>query len=86
MFKFQFTEYSHKQFIKLDANTQRRIKGKLLFWQQQEDVLSFGKALKGFKNATHRFRVGDYRLICKVEHRNLVVLIVKLGHRRDIYK
>ena len=33
-----------------------------------------------------RYRVGDYRLICEIQDTALVVLVVQIGHRRDIYR
>ncbi|MGI9500042.1 MAG: type II toxin-antitoxin system RelE family toxin, partial [Geminicoccaceae bacterium] len=32
-----------------------------------------------------RYRVGDYRIICEIEDEHLVVVIVKIGHRREVY-
>ena len=32
-----------------------------------------------------RFRVGDYRAICKLVHEHLIVSVVKVGHRKDVY-
>lgn len=34
----------------------------------------------------HRVRVGDYRLIYSVENNELIIVVVSVGHRRDIYK
>ena len=42
------------------------------------------KKLEGGKGF-FRIRVGDYRIIYMVEHRRLVVLVVRVGHRRDVY-
>lgn len=45
-----------------------------------------GKALTGRFSGLWRYRVGDYRIICKIEDDRLVVLVVEVGHRRDIYR
>ncbi len=42
------------------------------------------KKLVGTPNL-HRLRVGDYRIIYKVDGGNLIILVVTIGHRRDIY-
>ena len=42
------------------------------------------KKLKG-KRDLYRIRVGDYRIVYTIENRKLVVLIIKIGHRREIY-
>ena len=41
--------------------------------------------LKG-NNPFHRIRVGDYRIIYEIQNDILVILVIKIGHRRDIYK
>jgi mRNA-degrading endonuclease RelE of RelBE toxin-antitoxin system len=33
-----------------------------------------------------RYRVGDYRIICDMQDHRLVVLVVEIGHRRDVYR
>jgi mRNA interferase RelE/StbE len=43
------------------------------------------KALKGHRGAL-RLRVGDYRVVYRVEDKRLVVLVLDLGHRREIYR
>jgi mRNA interferase RelE/StbE len=37
-------------------------------------------------NPFHRIRVGDYRIIYEIQDEVLVILIVKVGHRKDIYR
>ena len=34
----------------------------------------------------HSYRVGDYRVICSIVDHELVVLVLQIGHRRDVYK
>ena len=43
------------------------------------------KKLKGYRNS-YRIRVGDYRVIYEIEDKMLRILIVAIGHRKDIYK
>ncbi|MCD4774456.1 MAG: type II toxin-antitoxin system RelE/ParE family toxin [Candidatus Aegiribacteria sp.] len=38
------------------------------------------------KNSYHRVRSGDYRIIYEIQARRLIILIVKVGHRRDVYR
>jgi mRNA interferase RelE/StbE len=45
-----------------------------------------GKPLTGDKRDLWCYRVGDYRIICDIEDLQLVVLVVRVGHRRDVYK
>lgn len=46
-----------------------------------------GRALEGQKlNNLWRYRVGDYRIICNIQDQKLTVLVVEIGHRREIYR
>ncbi|MEY4092633.1 MAG: hypothetical protein RLZZ496_1815, partial [Pseudomonadota bacterium] len=44
-----------------------------------------GRSLQGDFVGLWRYRVGDYRLICKIEDELMLVLVIKLGHRGSIY-
>jgi mRNA interferase RelE/StbE len=43
------------------------------------------KALSGMEN-TYRVRVSDYRIVYKIEDQRLVVLVLQIGHRREVYR
>ncbi len=45
----------------------------------------FGKPLRGSKFGLWRYRVRDYRIICELQEKRLVVLVVAVGHRRTVY-
>jgi mRNA interferase RelE/StbE len=45
-----------------------------------------GKVLKGKLREYWRYRVGDYRIICKIQDSELVVLILRIAHRKDVYE
>jgi mRNA interferase RelE/StbE len=47
---------------------------------------NFGKPLRGSKYKLWRYRVRDYRIICELQDRRLVVLVVAVGHRSTIYE
>lgn len=51
-----------------------------------EDPQRFGKALSGDKAGLWRYRVGDYRIICLIEHARHVVLVLAVRHRREAYR
>lgn len=86
MYQFLFTSYALKQFKKLPIHTQSRIKQKLLYWEKNINPLGFSKPLFNFGKSTHRFRIGDYRVICRVEKHAFIILILKVGHRSKIYE
>jgi len=52
-----------------------------------ENPRSLGKPLQGSRFGEFwRYRVGDYRLICKIEDERLLVLVLRIGHRKEIYR
>lgn len=84
--EYKVSEKALKQLRKLGAEPARRI---FAFLDSRiagtEDPRQSGKRLKGDLTEFWRYRVDDYRLICKIEDEQLIVLVVRLGHRRDIY-
>ena len=83
-------EYSRtaRKFIeKLDRQTQRRIhslmEGRIAFLDNPRDA---GKPLKGPLATFWACRVGDYRIICDMQDDRLVILVVSIGHRGDVYR
>jgi len=83
-----YTESARRQLRKLDKPTARRIvafmDGRIA---TQEDPRSSGEALTGPMLGTYwRYRVGDYRIICDIEDGALRVVVLEVGHRREIYR
>jgi mRNA interferase RelE/StbE len=73
---------------KLDAQQTKRI---LKFLHERvarlEDLRSIGEPLHGSRLGEFwKYRVGDYRLICKIEDNRLVVLVLPIGNRKEIYR
>ena len=50
------------------------------------DPERLGKALEGRLKGLRRYRVGDYRIVVRVEKGRLVVVVVTIGHRREVYR
>ncbi|MBX9742255.1 MAG: type II toxin-antitoxin system RelE/ParE family toxin [Chthoniobacterales bacterium] len=50
-----------------------------------EDPCRFGKPLSGKLSGLWRYRVRDYRVICEIQNHELIILVVRVGHRREIY-
>ncbi|MBI4623735.1 MAG: type II toxin-antitoxin system RelE/ParE family toxin [Verrucomicrobia bacterium] len=46
----------------------------------------FGKPLRGSKHGLWRYRVRDYRIVCRLENKILVVVVVAVGHRSTVYE
>ena len=73
-----------KELNKLSKDTQKRIIRKLDYFTQSDNPLVFAEALINFELGSYRYRVGDYRIIFDLK--NDVIVILSIGHRRDIYK
>lgn len=82
--KINFSDRAEKQLRKLDKTIARRIL-KYLKENVESDPKAVGKYLKGNLADLWRYRVGDYRLICTFKHGELIVLVLEIGHRREIY-
>ncbi len=50
-----------------------------------EDPRRFGHSLRGDLHGYWRYRIGDYRIIARIEEHRLLVLVVRVGHRKDVY-
>ena len=87
IFHVEFTESARKELKKLDKYTQKII----LLWLNKNiegcsDPRVHGKPLTANRAGQWRYRVGDYRIIATIEDDRLVVLVIKIGHRREIYE
>lgn len=71
---------------KMDKQAARRIRDELAEVAELEDPRSRGKALVGNLAGLWRYRVGDYRIVCDIEDDVLVVLVVDIAHRREVYR
>lgn len=78
---------AQQQLDKLDKTAARRI-AKFLYERvgRLNDPRQIGEPLQGTLIGLWRYRVGDFRIICTLEHDRLVVLVLRIGHRRQIYK
>ena len=86
--KIEVSPAAERELSKLDAQHAKRI---LKFLHERlarlDDPRSVGKALQGSHLGEFwRYRVGDYRLICKIEDDRVVVLLLRVGHRKEIYR
>lgn len=86
VWRIEFDSEAARDLRKLGAEPQRLI---LRYLRQRiataEDPRRFGKPLTGDLKGLWRYRVGDYRIVASIEDDRLVVLIVTVGHRREVY-
>jgi mRNA interferase RelE/StbE len=84
----ELSPVADRELSKLDPQHARRIL-KFLYerLEKMDDPRSIGKAMQGSRLGEFwRYRVGEYRIICKIQDDRLVVLVLRAGHRKEIYR
>ena len=81
-----FAEKAKKEFLKLDKPVQRQIQTFIVKLQGMNDPRTSGKALVGNFSGMWRYRVGDYRLVCEVEDDKILVTVLHIAHRKEVYR
>ncbi len=82
-----FGEDAKKSLKQLDRQVAKRL---TRFMRERvavaDDPRTLGRALGGDLSGFWRYRVGDYRIICELHDDVLVVLVIDVGHRKEVYK
>lgn len=86
MYTLKYSERAMKQLKKLDKGTQKLI----LTWigknlENCDNPRIKGKGLTANRSGEWRYRVGNYRIICDIRDKELIILALSIGHRRNIY-
>ena len=81
-----FTEQAKKALKKLDRYTASLIVG----WMEKnlegcENPRQHGKGLTANRSGQWRYRVGDYRIIAEIQDAKIIILVLNIGHRSEIY-
>ncbi len=82
-----FSNYALKELKKLD----KHIVLLIMAWVRKNlegcsDPRRFGKGLTANRSGQWRYRIGDYRLIAEIQDEKVIILILTVGHRREIYE
>ncbi len=86
MYQLKFLGKALDDLKKIDRAHQLIIKEKLLVLAENPQVLKNNiKKLSGIKDNYYRLRVGRYRVIFKKEEKRLIIVIVRIGHRKKVY-
>jgi mRNA interferase RelE/StbE len=86
VWKVELTDTAKRTLKKLDKPVAKRITTYLHEVAAQADPRTKGKALLGDLRGYWRCRMGDYRIVCDIEDEKLVVLVVRIGHRKEVYE
>ena len=84
--KIEYSEQAFRQLSKLDRPVQKQIKNYMDEVAALKDPRSRGKALKGTLSELWRYRSGDYRIICNIQDDKILITILRIGHRKEVYK
>ena len=83
----EWDDRARKELRKLDSPIQKEILNYLrLRISRSNNPRVFGQSLSGNKSGLWRYRVENYRIICRIEDDTLVVLVLGVGHRKEIYE
>lgn len=82
----KYSTQAVKSLEKMDKFTRKMI----IEWIEKRlvgctDPRAFGKPLVANRTGQWRYRIGDYRVITKIEDDELIILVISIGHRREIY-
>lgn len=86
-YSVEYTPQAVQELKKLD----RHIKALIVSWIEKnlvgcENPHIRGKGLSANRSGLWRYRIGDYRLISEIMDDKIVILIISVGHRRDVYR
>lgn len=81
-YRILYTEEAARRIGKLDKTVKERV-GKAIKKLSEQPEL--GKRLTGLLSDRRSYRVGDRRILYKVKKNEVLILILTVGHRRDVY-
>ncbi len=85
--KVEWDDRARRELRKLDPKAQHDI---LRYLRQRiavdADPRRFGKPLTGEKHGLWRYPVRDFRLICRIEEDRVIVLVLRVGHPKEVYR
>ena len=84
--KIVYQPSAKREFGNLDRTLQKRIEKFINFrLQPSENPRSFGHGLTGNFSGHWRYRVGDYRIVCRILDQEIVIELIKIAHPRTVY-
>lgn len=83
--KVEVSKSASKELKKIGHTNAKKIIFYLKELEKLDNPRAKGKELKGSFKDFWRYRVGDLRVICEIKDDKLIVLVLKVGHRKNIY-
>ena len=86
MYKVEYAPLAIKQLKKMD----KHISALIIGWIEKnlvgcENPRQYGKGLVANRSGEWRYRIGDYRILADIQDDKLIILIITVGHRREVY-
>jgi hypothetical protein len=86
-FHVEITEYAKEQLKKLDKHTSALIVG----WLRKNlencsNPRQHGKGLTANRSIQWRYRIGNYRIITEIQDEKVIILVISISHRSEVYK
>ena len=87
MFQVRFSKQALRELKKLD----KHVSAFIIAWIRKNldgcsDPRIHGKPLSANRSGQWRYRIGDYRLICEINDDVVLIIVLTVGHRKDIYR
>jgi len=84
VYKVVYLDSVEKDLQRIDKSLVKKILSKIEKYLAK-DPKNLGKPLKGEFEGYWRFRFGDYRVIYKVAEKEILILVLRIGHRKSVY-
>jgi len=86
MWSFAFKRCAEREFCHLPHDVQARIASQMREWASMSHPLAHAEPLSGLLKGLWRLRVGDYRLIVEPFHAQRRITVLRIAHRREVYR
>lgn len=85
-YKIEFEEEAFAEFSRLDGTVKKQIQKYINKLSERENPRTLGEPLQANLADFWKYRVGDYRLVAEIQDEKLIVLMLVIAHRREVYK
>ena len=86
VWKIELSSGAEKALGRLGAAAAKRVAKGLLAIAELNDPRLRGKAMVGIYAGYWRYRFGDYRVIARIEDGQMIIVVIAVGHRREVYR
>ena len=86
MWKVKFNPQAEKFLKALEHQAKRRLESFMDDLKVRNNPREIGKALSDDLKGLWRYQIGDYRVICQIKDNELIILMVELGHCKEVYR